>query len=286
MNRVLVIGGKGFVGSALAKSLISKGSRVTVLDNLITNVDRQIDGIEIFHKENACEINNVIDNNFDTVFHLGEYSRVEASSDKIEFVLDNNIKPILEVIKFCRKNNSKLIYSGSSTKFGDNGCARDTNPYAFSKSINSEIVKYYCQEVALPYAITYFYNVYGYGENATGEYETVIAKFLERKKNNLPLEVRLPGTQKRNFTNINCTVDALELIGRHGHGDYYGIGHDKAWSIIEIAKMISDDITYSAPVKANRMHAELMTRKTKELGWKARVNLDEYINEVLGNTAK
>jgi UDP-glucose 4-epimerase len=259
MKRVLIIGGKGFVGSALAKRLVSNGLQVVILDNLITGIDRQIDGIENFHKENATDINNVIEN-----------------------TLDNNIKPILEILKFCRKKNSKLIYSGSSTKFGDNGLARNTNPYAFSKSINSEIVKYYCQEFDLPFAITYFYNVYGDGENADGEYATVIAKFLDRKKKNLPLEVRLPGTQVRNFTNINCTVNALELIGRRGYGDYYGIGHDKSWSIIEIAKMISQDIIYSEPVKANRMHAELMTRKTKELGWSARVNLDEYIQEVLG----
>lgn len=282
MKRVLIIGGKGFVGSALANRLVSNGLQVVILDNLITNLDRQIDGIEAFHKENASQINDVIENNFDTIFHLGEYSRVEASSDKLEFVLDNNIKPILEIIKFCRKNNSKLIYSGSSTKFGDNGVAQHTNPYAFSKSINSEIVKYYCQEVDLPFAITYFYNVYGDGENANGEYATVIAKFLERRKNNLPLEVRLPGTQVRNFTHINCTVNALELIGQHGYGDYYGIGHDKGWSIIEIAKMISDDIIFSEPVKANRMHTELMTSKTKKLGWSARVNLDEYIQEALG----
>lgn len=281
MKRVLIIGGKGFVGSALAKRLVSNGLQVVILDNLITGIDRQIDGIENFHKENATDINKVIENTFDIIFHLGEYSRVEASSDKVEFVLDNNIKPILEILKFCRKNNSKLIYSGSSTKFGDNGLARNTNPYAFSKSINSEIVKYYCQEFDLPFAITYFYNVYGDGENANGEYATVISKFLDRKKKNLPLEVRLPGTQVRNFTNINCTVNALELIGRNGYGDYYGIGHDKSWSIIEIAKMISHDIIYSEPVKANRMNAELMTRKTKELGWSARVNLDEYIQEVL-----
>ena len=60
----------------------------------------------------------------------------------------------------------KLVYAGSSTKFADGGLGRDQSPYAFTKATNSELVRNYGEWYGLPFAITYFYNVFGPGERA------------------------------------------------------------------------------------------------------------------------
>ena len=65
------------------------------------------------------------------------------------------------VLDFCNKNQSKLIYSGSSTKFGNEGNSISESPYAWSKFVNTEFLKNYANWYGLKYAITYFYNVYG-----------------------------------------------------------------------------------------------------------------------------
>ena len=62
----------------------------------------------------------------------------------------------------------------------------------------------------VPYAITYFYNVYGPREIQTGKYATLIALFKEKMKNNEILTIVSPGTQKRNFTHIDDIIDDLD----------------------------------------------------------------------------
>ena len=69
-----------------------------------------------------------------------------------------------------------------------------------------------------------------------GEFATVIAKFLDRKKQNKKLQVTKPGTQSRNFTHIDDTINALLLIADKGNGDEYGIANPKQYTIKEVAK--------------------------------------------------
>ncbi len=68
----------------------------------------------------------------------------------------------------------------------------------------------------MPYAITYFYNVYGNREISTGKYATLIALFKEKFKNGEPLTIVSPGTQKRNFTHIDDIINGLVLVGEMG----------------------------------------------------------------------
>ena len=127
------------------------------------------------------------------------------------------------------------------------------------------------------YEVIYFYNVYGGRENYQGEFATVIAKFLNRKELGQNLEVTLPGTQRRNFTHINDTIKALKLIAEDGEGDEFGIAHHESFSVIEVAKLISDKITFINESPANRLNSELITDKILALGWKPTYSLEEYI---------
>lgn len=277
--KILVIGGAGFIGSHLCESYAIR-HEVTSIDNYISgSKDNHIDGVQYIEMD-AINIKS-LDKSYDLVFHLGEYSRVEKSLEKIDFVFENNLNPMINILQFCKQCNAKLIYAGSSTKFGDMGENKYKSPYAFSKWKNSELVRFYCEFNKMNYAITYFYNVYGGRENPEGEFATVIAKFLKRAFNNQQLEVTLPGTQKRNFTHIEDTIEALILIAEHGNGDEYGIGSDESYSIIDVAKLISNDIVFTPENIANRITSEVISEKTKNLGWSEKYNLKKYIESQL-----
>ena len=277
--KILIIGGAGFIGSHLCEAYANKHD--------VTSIDNYLSGKKSNHVDNVKYVNLsavdiiTIDEKFDIIFHLGEYSRVEQSLSKSDFVLENNILPMLNVLKFAKTSNAKLIYSGSSTKFADKGLNRFKSPYSFSKWQNSELVKFYCELNKMSYAITYFYNVYGGRENSDGEFATVIAKFLQKKKKNETLQVTKPGTQYRNFTHIDDTINALMLIAEKGHGDEYGIANPKRYSIKEVAEMISDQIEYVSENVANRMSSELLTDKILKLGWKPNRELKDYIKSNL-----
>ena len=273
--KILIIGGAGFIGSHLCESYVSK-HHITSLDNYISGKkENHIKGVKYIDMD-AKDILS-LDVEYDLIFHLGEYSRVEKSLDKIDFVLENNSLPIINVLKFTKKCNAKLMYAGSSTKFSDGGKNKYKSPYAFSKWQNSELVKFYCDINKISYAITYFYNVYGGRENCEGEFATVIAKFLKRKKLNKKLQITKPGTQTRNFTHIDDTIKALHLIAEKGQGDEYGIAASEHYSINEVAEFISDDIEYIDANIANRQSSEVITDKILSLGWKPMHNLKNYI---------
>ena len=273
--KVLIIGGAGFIGSHLCEAYADKHD--------VTSIDNYISGKKSNHISNVkyidMDASNILslDNKFDLVFHLGEYSRVEQSLDKIDFVLENNLSPTLDILKFVKQSKAKLIYAGSSTKFADNGTNKYKSPYAFSKWKNSELIKYYCETYNINYAIVYFYNVYGKRENSEGEFATVVAKFLNRAREGKALIVTSPGTQRRNFTFIKDTIDALVLVAIGGRGDCYGIANKKSYSIIELAKLISDNVTIVKGNTANRLDSEVVIEKTMQLGWEAKHSLEDYI---------
>ncbi len=276
---ILVTGGAGFIGSHLCERLARDGHKVISLDNYFTGSrDNHVPGVE-YREGHTKDIEKHITEKPDLVYHLGEYSRVEKSFDDMNLVWDLNKAGTFAVLEFCRKNNAKIIYAGSSTKFGDGGLGRDQSPYAWTKASNTELVRNYGLWFNLPYAITYFYNVYGPREISTGPYATVIGIFKELYGAGKPLSVVLPGTQTRNFTHVSDIVSGLLLVGNDGEGDDFGIGSDVEYSIIDVAKIFDSEIIMLPERKGNRMQSSIDTSKTKTLGWKPTGNLSLYIKE-------
>lgn len=273
---VLITGGAGFIGSNLCERYLSLGYSVTSIDNYFTGfTNNHIDGVRYYNGD-VMFINEIFKNKkFDIVFHLGEYSRVETSFDDIDIVIRNNSFGIVEVLEYCRKFGSKLIYAGSSTKYGDIGPS--SSPYAYTKAKNTELVKNYGEWFGLDYAITYFYNVYGKREISKGKYATFIAKCKHAAKTGDEIPIVLPGTQKRNFTHIDDVIDGLVLVANKGYGDEHGIGSSEQYSVLEVAKIFGCNIKYIKPRKGNRMGSEVVTDKTLELGWKPKRTLKDYV---------
>ena len=286
-NKILVIGGAGFVGSHLCERLSQNPqNQVVSLDNYFTgSVDNHVPNVAYINGS-AVDIEQLVDFSPDYIYHLGEYSRVEQSFDDIEKVWNFNKLGIFAVLQFCRKTGAKLIYAGSSTKFGDGLLGRSQSPYAWTKATNTELVVNYGDWFNVSYAITYFYNVYGKREIRTGKYATLIALFTEKMKNDEALTIVSPGTQKRNFTHVSDIIDGLVLVGENGIGDEFGIGVRESFSILEVAKLFGGTIKMLPERKGNRMTADVVTAKTEALGWSPQRNLTDYIHNLRRNLWK
>jgi UDP-glucose 4-epimerase len=277
---VLVTGGAGFVGSRLCARLAAEGHRVISLDNHFTGSElEQLPGIE-YRSGHTKDIARIVPEPVDLVFHLGEYARVEQSVFEPEVVHDLNVVGTAAVVAYWKDRKCKLVYAGSSTKFGDGGKTRETSPYASTKAANTELVKRTGDAEGLPYAITYFYNVFGPGERF-GTYGTVIEIFKQQYMHGSPITVVSPGTQRRNFTHVDDVVDGLMMVGERGRGDEYGLGNDRSYAIMEVAKLFSDDIIMLPEREGNRMQSDLHTEKSHVLGWEAHRSLKEYIQAFL-----
>jgi UDP-glucose 4-epimerase len=280
---ILVTGGAGFVGSNLIKRLIAEGNTVISLDTYFAgSKDTHVPGVE-YREGHTKDIEVLIPEQVDIIYHLGEYSRVEQSLEEPEKVWDLNVVGTLGVLSFWKKRKCKLVYAGSSTKFADGGLGRDQSPYAWSKASNTDLVRNYGTWYGLPYAVTYFYNVYGPGERA-GKYGTVIEIFRQLHLQKKPLTVRLPGTQQRIFTHIDDIVSGLLLVGEKGEGDEFGLGASQTYSVMEIAQMFGDPIETLPERAGNRSGAFLDTTKSHALGWSAKHDVADYIRSIVAQS--
>jgi UDP-glucose 4-epimerase len=283
-RKILVTGGAGFIGSHLCEKLAKDESNdVYSLDNYFTGSRDNHVPYVTYIEGSTADISTLITFAPDMVYHLGEYSRVEQSFDDIKKVWQYNKNGIFAVLEFVRKAGCKILYAGSSTKFGDGGLGRSASPYAWTKATNTELVQNYGTWFNVPYAITYFYNVYGDREIQTGKYATLIALFKEKMKNDKTLTIVSPGTQRRNFTHIDDIIDGIVLVGEKGYGDEFGIGTQDSYTIKEIAEMFGGSIQILPERKGNRMTADVMTAKTKALGWNPTRNISQYIENLKVN---
>ena len=282
-KKVLITGGAGFIGSHLAEKLVEPCQEVVCLDNYLSGrKQNHIQGVSYIEGD----VNDIVDilgyKKFDYIFHLGEYSRVEQSLDEPHIALANTYRTFASILQFWHNSGAKLIYSGSSTKFSENGEGRHLSPYTAAKSLNTELLIDFAKWYSLPFAIVYFYNVYGGRELRDGKFSTVIGKFKELTLNNVTeLPVRTPGTQRRNFTHVDDLTDGILLAAEKGAGDGYGIGADESYSILDVCKFFRCEPKLQPPSPANRMDGELRTNKIKGLGWTQKQSLSLHIQKFL-----
>tara|TARA_B100000780_G_scaffold278788_1_gene253685 strand:+ start:479 stop:1348 length:870 start_codon:yes stop_codon:yes gene_type:complete len=283
-NKILVTGGAGFIGSHLCEKLAEDlSNKIYSFDNYSTgSKTNHIKGVHYINGHTK-DINNLIDFKVDIIFHLGEYSRVEQSFDDLDTVYKSNVIGTFEVLKFCKNNSCRLIYAGSSTKFGDGGAGKNQSPYGWTKASNTELIKNFSNWYSLNYAIVYFYNAYGPREIRDGKYSTLIAKFCKQMAEDKPLTIVSPGNQVRNFTHVYDIISGLIIVGKNGFGDNYGIGNPQSYSVIQIAKIFGGKIKMLPERQGNRMSAQVHAEKTIELGWKPKYEIIDYVDQIRRN---
>ncbi len=279
---ILVTGGAGFIGSHLCERLAREGHRVVSLDNYFTGSrDNHVRGVE-YREGHTKDIEQHIPETPDLVYHLGEYARVAQSVKEPNIVWDLNIVGTPAVLEFCRARGVKLVYAGSSTKFADPRAdgteGAHLSPYTFAKAAMSELVHDYGRWYALPYAIAYFYNVYGPRE-LSGTHGTVVEIFRRALEKGEPLKVNGPGTQSRTYTHVADIVSALVLIGERGEGEY-GVGSNDTYSTRALAELFGGEIQMMPSRATSRPSTPLDTSRLAALGWKQERHLKDYIREV------
>ena len=287
MKNILVTGGAGFIGSSLIKSLkeIYKNINIISLDNYTTGYEKNHIKDVLYINGNTWDIFLIKElQNFspEFIFHFGEYSRIVQSFEEPDKVFKSNILGTQQILQYAIKNNSKLIYSGSSAIFGNNGKDQHLNPYSWTKSKNIELIKNYKEWYNLNFAILYFYNVYGNGQITEGNYATVIGIFETQYMNNKPLTIVGDGSQSRCFTHIDDIVKGIIIVAEKGLWDGYYLSSKTDISIIDVAKLFKHPYIFIEKRRGERLCSDIKISKAEtELGWIANVKLVDYIKDFL-----
>jgi UDP-glucose 4-epimerase len=282
--KTLVTGGLGFVGSNLVDLLLKEGDDVYVIDNLSSESSSLeyknpkahyfiMDAFDILDSE-------LKEKTFDRIFHLAAEARIQPSFDRPLDYLKSNIYATGQICEFARITNCKsLVYATTSSK---NHGTPYLTPYTFTKVSGEGIIKMYSECFNMNTSMCTFYNVYGSREPKVGEWATVVAKFGRQYSNKEPLTVVGDGLQTRDFTHVEDICNGLISVSRgNWKGDNFDLGKGEPISILELARMWSDNIEFVPLRKNEGLHTKSDNRKTFEkTGWKAKHSLIDYINSI------
>jgi len=287
-NLIVVTGGAGFIGSNLIDLLIKKTRyKIYSIDNYSSGKKKNhVSNKRIkYIKNNTKNISKILNTkkkNIKAIFHFGEFARIYQSFSKMNECIDSNSVGSHEVFNFCFVNKIKLIYSATSASIGNDGKDKNLSPYAFTKSKNLELLENYKRWFGMKFEIIYFYNVYGPKQIKTGNMATVIGIFENQFKNKKYLTVVKPGNQTRRFTHVNDTINACYFAFKKNRNRHYSISHKKSYSILEVARMFSDKVTF-LPKRAGERYASALTNmnlSNKVYKLYGKIELKNYINSI------
>ena len=297
--KYIVTGGAGFIGSYIVKKLVARGDSVTVIDNLNTGKEKNLESVRnkiIFLKDSVLNMSLLEKEtrNVDGIFHQAALASVQDSFSKRDEYYDVNVKGTENILKLAKKNNFKVVYASSSSVYGnpeqipikESDAKNPINPYAETKLKKEELAIKYSEMGVKVIGLRYF-NVFGKGQSK--EYAGVLKLFLERIRDKLPPKVNGDGTQFRDFVYVKDVVNAniLSMDSEISHG-FFNVVTNSSITILDLAKIIIKSsglhiepvfgLALKGDVQGTIANIDLIKEK---IGWKPTVVLEEWIDEII-----
>ena len=309
---MFITGGAGFIGSHLCDSLVAKGFKVSILDNLSTgsssNISHLIGKIEVNH-------GNIMDQKLveslvsktDLVFHL-------AAAVGVKTILKNPIESMSTnfagseiVLNACAKFDKKIVIASTSEIYGKNmkqplsetddrimGAPQKLRwSYADSKALEEAMAYALYLTKNLKVITVRFFNVVG--PRQSGSYGMVLPRFVESALNNRDVEVFGDGEQKRVFCHVFDAIDAIVRLAENEEsiGQVFNIGGIEETSIKELAQEVinltssKSKIIFSTYTDSYGEGFEDMQRRVPDLSkiknfisWQPTFSLKQIISDV------
>ena len=256
MERFLVTGGAGFIGSNICRKLVSQGCFVRVIDNLLTgkksNLAGIIDQIEFIEADMGDEkIARPAMKDIDVVLHQGALPSVPRSVDDPATTHRHCLDATFTLLLAARDAGVKrFVYASSSSAYGDTPTLpkvetmppRPLSPYAVGKLTGEYYCSVFYEVFGLePISLRYF-NVFGPHQDPTSQYAAAIPAFVTAILKDKPPTVFGDGRQTRDFTYVDNVVEANLLAARakQTKGEVLNIACGKAVTVNDTIAIINE----------------------------------------------
>ena len=294
MQKIIVTGGAGFIGSHITDLLIENNYEVHVIDNLTTGKKENINKKAVFHEidiRNLSELKPVFENAY-AVFHEAAFPRVQPSIEDPITTQEINVNGTLNVLVAARDAKVKrLIYAASSSAYGDQEKfpltedmqGRPLSPYGLQKYTGELMCRLFSDIYGLETVSLRYFNVYGPRASDEGAYALVVAKFLKQRKEGRALSIVQDGNQSRAYPHVKDVARAnfsalnSEKVGK---GEVINIGGVRDYSVNFIADLIGGEKIFIEPrIEPRKTVADISLAK-KLLGWEPEIEFTEGVSEL------
>lgn len=300
---VLVTGGAGFIGSHLVQSLLEKGCRVKVIDNLstgrIANLSRVLGRIEF-------QLGDVRDEDLvwrslggvDCVFHEAAMVSVAQSLRAPWEAFDINARGTLNILRAAvQRGVRRIILASTSAVYGDaaDGPIQESarpiplSVYGAAKLSAESLCGAYANSFGLETISLRYFNVFGPGQDPLSPYAAAVPRFFDAFISGRCPVVYGDGRQTRDFVFVDDVVSAnlLGMTAPIARGQAVNIAAGRPTSVNELVALVArvlsvpGRVVYEPPLPGDIRHSMADITVARELlGYTPRVSLEEGLRRV------
>lgn len=298
--KILVTGAAGFIGFALAKSLIADNHDVTLLDFKNRWKSRHKK-----YKKYSADISDYsslkdLEDNFDVVFHLAAQSSGYISLIRPEEDADWNAKGTLNICNFCRHNGvKKIVYTSSMAVYGEGDALTESVPpnpisnYGVTKLAGELYIKVF-EQYGINYTIFRLFNTYGPDQDLLNLRQGMASIYLAQSLTSKEINVTGSFDRYRDCVYIDDVVDALKMsLSKVTDNEVYNVGTGNPTTVKELIDIILEiHETSASDFKVTNVgshdgdqHGNYSNpAKLKSIGWEPKVDLVEGIRRFYNAT--
>lgn len=305
MQKILVTGGAGFIGSHLVEELLKKGFFVKILDNFSTgklenlaHLDQsniQIIKGDISHFEEVFEAAQ----NVEAIYHEAALVSVPLSIQNPQLSFQTNSLGSFNIFEAARRLNiSKVIYATSAAVYGTNQhlplketeLCEPLSPYALEKHYTEQLARLYFHLYGISSVGLRYFNVYGERQDPSSPYSGVISIFVDKLLKNQQIMIFGDGEQTRDFIYVKDVIQAnlLGLQSLEKSAQIFNVGMQNSITINQLLSVLQTQLktstipTYQPSRAGDIKHSCANNSKLKEtLLWNPQFSIEQGLTHYL-----